>query len=180
MRRRPPKFDHFHRLYFCLCWLNDGLFYRSQEAETGWSKTSVQEDLVHVLTAIVEGLDDHLQWLDANWRQELALIFPGILRGCIGVGDVKEFQIEKPKDTMKERQSWSGKKKLNSYKLLSVMDHTGRFIYPQLCLGGNDREVLMSSPLYLLEGDYFSDNEWVSSDGAFDGDGRFLRLNSSK
>jgi hypothetical protein len=93
---------------------------------------------------------------------------------------VNEFQIEKPKDTMKERQSWSGKKKLNSYKLLSVMDHTVRFIYPQLCLGGNDREVLMSSPLYLLEGDYFSDNEWVSSDGAFDGDGRFLRLNSSK
>ena len=54
------------------------------------------------------------------------------------------------------------------------MDHTGRFIYVHLCLGRNDREVLNSSPLYLLEEDYFSENEWVSSDGAFDGDGRFL------
>ena len=174
VRRRPLKFDHFHRLYFCLRWLNDGFFHRSREVETGWCKSSVQEDLVHVLTAIVEGLDDHLTWPDADRRQEFARTFPGILRGCIGVGDVKEFEIEKPKDSMKERQSWSGKKKMNSYKMLSVMDHTGRFIFVRLCLGRNDREVLTSSPLYLLEGDYFSDNEWVSSDGAFDGDGRFL------
>jgi hypothetical protein len=41
--------------------LNDGLFYCSREAETGWSKTCVPEDLVHVLTTIVEGLDGHLQ-----------------------------------------------------------------------------------------------------------------------
>jgi hypothetical protein len=67
------------------------LFYRSWEAETGWCKSSVQEDLVHVLTAIVEGLDDHLQWPDENRHQVLAHIFPGILRGCIGVGNVKEF-----------------------------------------------------------------------------------------
>jgi hypothetical protein len=85
----------------------------------------VQENLVHVLTAIVEGLDDHLQWPNADRHQEFARTFPGILRGCIGVGDVKEFQIEKPKDSMKERQSWSGKKKINSYKMLSVLDYTG-------------------------------------------------------
>jgi hypothetical protein len=129
LRQRQPKFDHFHRLYFCLRWLNDGLFYWSREAEMGWCKSSVQEDLVHVLTAIVEGLDDHLQWPNANRRQEFANTFPGILRGCIGVGDVKEFEIEKPKDSVKQGQFWSGKKKINSYKLLSVMDHTGRFIY---------------------------------------------------
>jgi hypothetical protein len=41
-------------------------------------------------------------------------------------------------------------------------------------MGRNDREVLTSSSLYLLESDYFSDNEWVSSDSAFDGDGRCL------
>jgi hypothetical protein len=33
------------------------------------------------------------------------------------------------KDAMKERQSWSGENKINSYKMLSVMDHTGCFIY---------------------------------------------------
>ena len=43
-------------------------------------------------------------------RRELANIFPGNFRGCIGVGDVKEYQIEKPKDRIKEKRSWSGEK----------------------------------------------------------------------
>jgi hypothetical protein len=60
VRQKPLKFDHFHRLYFCLRWLNDGLYCQSREAETGWYKPSVQEDLVHLLTAIVEGMDDYL------------------------------------------------------------------------------------------------------------------------
>ena len=98
--------------YFCLRWLNDGNFHRSREAEAGWGKSSLQEDLVHVLTAIVEGLEQEIQWPDENRRRELANIFPGIFRGCIGVGDVKEYQIEKPKDRIKEKRSWSGKKKL--------------------------------------------------------------------
>jgi hypothetical protein len=57
--RQLPKFDYFHRLLFVLCWLNDGLFYRSREADTGYAKSSVHEDLVHVLQAIIEG---HLTW----------------------------------------------------------------------------------------------------------------------
>ena len=109
---KKPKHDHFHRLFFCLRWLNDGNFHRSREAEADWGKSSLQEDLVHVLTAIVEGLEQEIQWPDENRRRELANIFPGIFRGCIGVGDVKEYQIEKPKDRIKEKRSWSGKKKL--------------------------------------------------------------------
>ena len=65
-------------------------------------------------------------------------------------------------------------KKINSYKFLSVMDHTGRYIYTKVCLGKNDREVFTSSPLYLQEGDFFSLEEFVAADGAFEGDGRFL------
>ena len=60
---------------------------------------------------------------------------------------------------------------MNSYKMLSVMDHSGRYIYVRVVLGKNDREVLTSSPLYLQEGEYFSDGEFVAADGAFDGDG---------
>ncbi len=60
-------------------------------------------------------------------------------------------------------------KKINSYKMLSVMDHTGRYIFLLLCLGRNDREVFTGSPLYLREGEFFSDNQWISSDGAFEG-----------
>jgi hypothetical protein len=35
----------------------------------------------------------------------------------------------------------------------------------------NDCEVFTSSPLYLEEGDYFSEDEFVAADGAFEGDG---------
>jgi len=95
------------------------------------------------------------------------------MKGCIGIADVKEYQIEKPTDKIKERESFSGKKKINSYRMLSVCDHTGRYIYVRVCLGRNDREVFTSSPLYLQEGDFFSEDEFIASDGGFEGDGRF-------
>jgi hypothetical protein len=81
-----------------------------QEAESGWSKTSLQRDLEHVLHAIVEGLDDELKWPDEEHRQELANFYPGFFNGCIGVVDVKEYQVVKFKDPVKEQRSWSGKK----------------------------------------------------------------------
>jgi hypothetical protein len=133
------KLDHFHHLYYCLKWLNDGNFYRTREADIGYGKSSIHEDTVHVLQAIVEDLEDELQWPDAEKRQELAAVFPGMFHGCIGVADVKEYQVVKYLDPVKERRSWSGKKKINSYKLLSVMDHSGRYIFARLCLGKNDR-----------------------------------------
>ncbi len=64
--------------------------------------------------------------------------------------------------------------KNNRYNFLSVMDHSGHYIFARLCLGANDREVYTSSPLYLHEGDYFSGEEFNAADGAFEGDGRFL------
>jgi hypothetical protein len=45
------------------------------------------------------------------------------------VADVKDHQVVKYLEPMKQRRSWSGKKKVNSYKLLSVMDHSGQFIF---------------------------------------------------
>jgi hypothetical protein len=119
----------------------------------------------------VEGLEDELQWPDAEKRQELGAVFPGMFNGCIGVSDVKEYQVVKYLDTVKERRSWSGKKKINSYKLLSVMDHSGRYIFACICLGKNDHEVFTSSPLYLQEGEFFSEDEFVAANGAFEGDG---------
>ena len=58
--------------------------------------------------------------------------------------------------------------------MLNVMDHTGRYIFFCICLGKNDREVFTGSPLYLQEVQYFSDDQWVSCDGAFEGDGQKL------
>jgi hypothetical protein len=77
------------------------------------------------------------------------------MKGCIGIADVKEYQIEKPTDKIKERESFSGKKKINRYRMLSVCDHTGRYTYVRVCLGRNDCEVFTSSPLFLQEGDFF-------------------------
>jgi len=77
---------------------------------------------------------------------------------------------------VKERRSWSGKKKINSYKLLSVMDHSRHYIFACICLGKNDREVFTGSPLYLQEGGFFLENEFVAANGAFEGDGH-LRCN---
>jgi hypothetical protein len=165
------KFDHYHRLYFCLKWLNDGNFHRTQETETGWGKSSLQEDTVHVLKAIVDGLDNEIQWPDGRRQQELACVYQGIFKGCVGIADVKEFQVVKYEDANKERRSWSGKKKINSYKMLSVMDHSGRYTYVRMCLGKNDQEVFTGSLLYLQEGNYFSQVEFLASDGGFEGDG---------
>jgi hypothetical protein len=56
--------------------------------------------------------------------------------------------------------------------MLSVMDHSGHYIYLHLTLGKNDRKVITSSPLYLQVGDFFSDGEFLASDGAFEGYGQ--------
>jgi hypothetical protein len=98
---RKCKLDHFHCLYYCLKWLNGGNFSRIQEADIGYGKSSIHEDTVHVLQAIVEGLEDELQWPDAEKRQQLATVFPGMFSGCIGVADVKEYQVVKCLDPIK-------------------------------------------------------------------------------
>jgi hypothetical protein len=98
-----PKHDHNHRLFFVLKWANDGNFYHTREAECGWSKASLQRDLEHVLCAIMEGLDDELQWPGVDCRAELAQVYP-IFHGCIEVGDVKEYQVVKFQETVKIRR----------------------------------------------------------------------------
>ncbi len=65
-------------------------------------------------------------------------------------------------------------KKINSYKMLLVIDHSCRFIFVSVSLGNNDREVYTTSPLYLEEGAFFSPGEYVAADGGFESDGRFL------
>jgi len=89
--------------------------------------------------------------------------------GCIGVADEKEYQVFKYLDPVKERRSLSEKN--YSYKLFSVMDHSRCCIFSQICLGKNDHDVFTSSPLYLQEGEFFSDDEFVAADGTFEVDG---------
>ena len=38
-KKGPPcKHDHYHRLFFCLQWLNTGAYFRSTECYVGWGK----------------------------------------------------------------------------------------------------------------------------------------------
>ncbi len=53
-----------------------------------------------------------------------------------------------------------------------MADYTGRFIYVRVALGKNVHEVLTSSPLYLQEARFFSDDEFAAAYGGFEGDGR--------
>jgi hypothetical protein len=104
------RHDHYHRLFFCLKWLNDGVFYRTRETEVGWGKSSLQEDCEHVLIAIVEGLEDELVWPHEGERAQLAVAYEGIFHGCIGIGDVKEFQIKNIKIALRREGRGVGKK----------------------------------------------------------------------
>jgi hypothetical protein len=63
------------------------------------------------LRAIVEGLDDQLQWPNAARRAELAGIHEGVFSNMIGILDIKEHRINKPKDRRKENLSYSAKHK---------------------------------------------------------------------
>ena len=87
----------------------------------------------------------------------------------VGVTDVREHEVDKSKNKEKERKSWSGKKKVNSWKNFSFMDYTCRYIYVYVGLAKNDREMFTSLPLYLQHGYWFSDGEFIATDGGFEG-----------
>jgi hypothetical protein len=74
-------------------------------------KSFIHHDTCHILQAILEGLNDELQWPDVNQQRELANTYNGIFQGCIGISDVKEFEVEKPADHVMERRTFSGMKK---------------------------------------------------------------------
>ena len=124
--QKPCKFDFHHRLFLCLKWLNDGNFHRTRETETGWGKSSIQQDNDHILMAIIEGLENQLQWPTAEDRRAIVNSNRGeiIFQNCIGIADVKEYQIAKPMDSRKEQKTWSGKRRLiatSYYRLWIVL-----------------------------------------------------------
>jgi hypothetical protein len=51
------------------------------------------------------------------------------------------------------------------------MDHSRCYIFAHIYLGKNDREVFTGSLLYLQEGEFFLDDEFIVVDGAFKSDG---------
>ena len=109
--------------------LSDDREFKKMEFDTGWSKSSIAEDIPHILLAIIEGLDDEVQWLNDEQRHALATQFDGIFSNCIGIIDVWECQINKSKNKLKEKATYSGKKKNNTKKVLAIIDYRGYFIF---------------------------------------------------
>ena len=102
-----------------------------------------------MLIAINEGLADQVKWPDGPRRARLAQVHDGVFRNMIGVMDIREHEIEKSINLTTERLSWSTKHKMNSYKNLSVVDYSGRYIYVHAALAKNDRQFFTCTPLYM-------------------------------
>jgi hypothetical protein len=172
-RQRRCKLDHQHRLFWCLRWLCSGECFRQEEFAAGWGKSSLHEDLPHVLGAIIEGLDFCIKWPNAAQRHRLANQHKGIFQGCVGVMDVTEIKCKRPKDSKEERDVYSAKKSGHTWKTLSACDFRGYCTYVQTGVGGGhaDREQWTACPLYLREAHYFSAGQRLAADGGFRGDG---------
>lgn len=174
------KFDHYNRLYFTLFWLATGSEYRQMEFYFGWSKSSWDKEIQHILSAIIKGLDCFLQWPNAAERFEMENRFTGIFKGCIGIVDAWETPIMKPKMRSLESVTYSGKQRTNTLKTFAVMDRTGYFRFLHAGTPGaiNDRDQFTSTVLYLNKQEFFGENQFIVGDGIYRGDGPILTSNN--
>ena len=115
------KFDHYNRLYFVLFWLATGLEYRQMEFFFGWSKTSIQKEIKHILLAIIEGLDHFMQWPNENERAAMASTYDGIMKNCIGIIDATEQPCRKSKNKNIETATYSGKQAHNTLVKMTLI-----------------------------------------------------------
>jgi hypothetical protein len=169
----PCKHDSYTRLYQMLEWLRRVTPCRTSEFTLGWAKTSCNDDIPHVLKSVINNLENQIEWPDAATRVNWASEHTGVFHGNIGIGDIKETEIEKPKNLALERATWSGKMQCNTLKTLSVISRDGKIIFMITGIPGgrNDRDIWTSCELYLERDRFFSIGEWIAFDGAFRGDG---------
>jgi hypothetical protein len=166
--------DHYHRLFYALRWLSTGESFREEEFQYQYSKTSLNDDLRHVLHCVIEGLDNCVVWPDANERAKIAKETTGIMENCVGVLDCTEHVVSRSNmDAKKSQDRFSGKLNKPSLKTISVINRAGYFRFVQTGFDGhrNDRDIFTSSALYLQRGKFFSTGELLASDGGFIGDG---------
>ncbi len=107
IHHQPPKFvlSSFVFLSSMAKWWT---FYHIQEAEKGWCKSSVQEDLVHVLTTIVDDLDYHLCWPDnKSW-----CMFNQNLNGVLELVMWKNFRLRNQRIPWRRGSPIAGKRRL--------------------------------------------------------------------
>ena len=108
-RKGKCKHDYVHRLFYCLDWLANGGTMMQFEFKSGWSKSSMNEDIPHILLCIIEGLDDEIKWPDTEERTMLANLNNLVFKNCIGIADIMESPIFKSQNSTHEKETYSGK-----------------------------------------------------------------------
>ena len=129
-----------------------------------------------MLKAIIEALHDEIRWPDAAERALLKEPYQGLFRDVVGIMDATEWFIVKYGDSVRERDTFSGKAQTNTKKTLAVIDRYGYFHFISKLIDGkhNDREQYTMSDLYMSAGRYFSEGEKLASDGGYSGDGNLV------
>ena len=171
-RKSSCKADSAHRLYFCLRWLHSGLTFLEGEFESGYSKSSLNLDLPHILKCINSALSDQIIWPTFQERA-ITCRNEGIFKDCVGICDVVEDRIGKSLNPEYENATFSGKTGFNTKKSFVVCDWRNLIIY--LCSdingGISDRDIFTRTELYLNCGQYFDGGQHIIGDGIFVGDG---------
>lgn len=175
-RKRSCKLNYKQRLFLTLYWLHSGMPYRELEYFSGWSKSSIERDIKHVLDCILYVLDKAVSWPSRHTRNVLSNATKGIFKGCIGIVDCTEHEIAKPKNNELQRQTYSGKSKANVLKTITVIDRSGKIIWIETGYYGkmNDLQVFKSTNLYLKSGEYLDGDQFLIGDGVFKGCSKLL------
>ena len=87
-------FDIHHRFYSVLCWLVKGA---ETEAYYSWSKSALQKEIVHMLQAIIYGVDQFLQCPSIEGRERIWSRYSGLFQNSVAVMDASENPIHRIK-----------------------------------------------------------------------------------
>ena len=76
-----------------LYWLVTRAEIRQIEAYYSWSKSGLQIEIVHMLQAIIYGMDQFSQCQSIEGRERIWSRYSGLFQNCVGVMDASEHPI---------------------------------------------------------------------------------------
>ena len=81
-------------MYSVLYWLVSGA---EIEAYYSWSKSALQIEIVHILQAIIYGINQFLQCTSIEGRERISSRYGGLFQNCVAVMDESENPIRRIK-----------------------------------------------------------------------------------
>ena len=158
-----------------LCFLHlmaSGCSFEEVASRVGLHPSTVHQDFVHVLHAVLDGLDPLLRWPSVEEMEQLAgniLGFPS----AVGHVDGTVQLIRRP--LHQQRRMYTGFKKVHCWHHLVVCDWTGRIRFLSTMNGAtNDKRHFSASPLEQRAGEYLGEHWELLADGGFTGKPRCI------